>query len=448
MSQAFTRILRRTVDVREGEIPALIWSWLYFFFVLTAYYILRPIRDEVGVAIGVKPSGADELAWMFTGTMVGVLLLHPVFAAMVAKLPRKRFVPLIYRFFITHLIVFFVLYKWVDTTHSVWIGRAFFVWVSIFNLFVVSVFWSFMTDIFQPGQSRRLFGMVAVGGTVGAIAGSSITSLLAEELGPVNLLLVSGLILELACQASTRLAHHEPALAIAAGEEGATDEVARMRSGEIIGGGVMEGAQRVFKSPYLLGITGVMLFFTISATFLYFQQAEIVKQAFSDRAERTAFFARIDLIVNALTLFTQMFLTGRIMRWLGLGVSLAFLPAISVLGFGILAVAPTLGVLVAIQVLRRAGNYAIQRPARETLYLVLPRKDKYKSKNFNDTFVYRAGDQLGAWSYTAMGWMGLGLSGIALSMVPLSAIWLALALWLGRRYLALQPRSATKSDRS
>jgi AAA family ATP:ADP antiporter len=443
MLGSISRLLRRAVDIKENEVAALVWSCVYFFLILTSYYILRPIRDEVGAVLGVKPSGADDLAWMFTGTLVGVLLVHPLFASMVAKMPRKRFVPLIYRFFISHLVIFYLLYKFIDPKQGVWIGYVFFVWVSIFNLFVVSVFWSFMTDIYQPGQSKRLFGVVAVGGTIGALTGSSITSLLVEPLGALNLLLVSALFLELACQASRRLARHEPKLATVEdsneAEVAAATTAAKQRNEEVIGGGMMEGVKRVMASPYLLGITGIMLFFTVSSTFLYFQKAVIVKEYFGDdSAARTAFFANVDLATNVLTLITQLFITGRVMRLLGVGVALGFLPIISLIGFGVLAVSPVLGVLVALEALRRAGNYAVQRPARETLYLVLPRTDKYKSKNFNDTFVYRAGDQLGAWSYAILGKMGIGISGLAFSMIPFSIAWLILALWLGRKNHRLQ----------
>jgi AAA family ATP:ADP antiporter len=181
-----------------------------------------------------------------------------------------------------------------------------------------------------------------------------------------------------------------------------------------------------------------MLLFTIASTFLYFQQAAIVARVFEgDPQARTRLFAGLDLAVNVLTLATQVFLTGRMLRWLGVAAGLAFLPLLSLIGFGILGTAPVLAVVVVFQVLRRAGNFAIQRPAREVLYTVLPRTDKYKAKNFNDTFVYRVGDQLGAWSYTAIAWLGLGLSGLALTMVPLSAVWLLLALWLGGRYRSL-----------
>jgi ATP:ADP antiporter, AAA family len=436
MRGRIAQALQRLVDVREHETAALLWSCAYFFFVLSAYYILRPIRDEMGVA-----GGVENLAWLFTGTLLGMLLLHPLFAWLVARLPRRRFIPLTYRFFILNLVGFFVVFQLVDAQHTVWVGRVFFIWLSIFNLFVVSVFWSFMTDLYRPAQSKRLFGMVAIGGTLGAILGSSITSALVATLGPVTLLLVSALLLEIAARAARALERHEQLLAREAHEE--TPDAAAPRGAQhgaqIIGGGMFEGVRHVLRSPYLLGIAALMLLFTIASTFLYFQQAAIVASAFEgDPQGRTRMFANIDLLVNILTLPTQLFLTGRLLRWLGVGAALALLPLISLIGFGILATAPVLAVLVVFQVLRRAGNFAIQRPAREVLYTVLPRSDKYKAKNFNDTFVYRAGDQLGAWSYTFMAWLGLGLSGLALAMVPLSAAWLALALWLGRRHRVLQ----------
>ena len=461
MTGAFARLLRRAVDVREQEIAALVWSSAYFFFVLSAYYVIRPVRDEMGVA-----GGVEHLAWLFTGTLVGMLLVHPIFTALVGRLPRRRFVPLIYRFFIMNLIVFFLVFRAVNATHAVWVGRVFFIWTSVFNLFVVSVFWSLMTDLYQPAQSERLFGIIAVGGTLGAILGASITSGLANLLGPVNLLLVSALLLEIAARAARALDGQEDRLVLAARPDeanaravtdrpAASDESRRgapraetaaepHRDARVIGGGVLEGIRGVARSPYLLGIAALMLLFTITTTFLYFQQAGIVARAFEgDPQGRTRLFANIDLAVNILTLVTQVFLTGRLLRWIGLGLGLALLPLMSLLGFGILASAPVLSVLVVFQVLRRAANFAMQRPAREVLYTVLPRAEKYKAKNFNDTFVYRLGDQFGAWSYTAIAWLGLRLSGLALTMVPVSALWLLLVLWLGRRHgrlLAATPR--------
>ena len=474
-----SRVISRAVEVRPGEMPALLWSAAYFLLILTSYYILRPIRDEMGVV-----GGVENLAWLFTGTLIGMLLVHPLFTSLVTRFPRRKFIPLIYRFFILNLVVFFLLFRAASDTQAVWIGRIFFIWVSVFNLFVVSVFWSFMTDVYRPDQSKRLFGVLAVGGTVGAILGASITSVFVTALGPINLLLVSALFLELACRAARQLDRQEERLATeaaierletgaavrpapasategragagaaasaGAGVAGAPIAAAtpRNQGEDIIGGRTLDGVRDVLRSRYLLGIAGLMLFFTISSTFLYFQQAAITREVFGDDSEgRTRFFANIDLLVNSLTLLTQLFITGRLMRWLGVGASLAFLPLISVLGFGVLAVAPVLTALVALQVARRAGNFAIQRPAREVLYTVLSRTDKYKSKNFNDTFVYRVGDQIGAWSSTALTWMGLGIAGVSMTMVPFCAIWLGLALWLGMRYRRIQEGSATAVPRA
>jgi len=443
MNGTFSRLIRRVVDVKENELAALVWSAAYLFFVLSAYYVLRPIRDEAGVA-----GGVEHLPWLFTGTLVGMLLVHPVFASLVGRFPRKRFVPLTYRFFALNLAIFYLLYWFVDPSKSVWIGRVFFIWASIFNLFVVSVFWSFMTDVFRPGQSKRLFGMVAVGGSIGAITGSFITSTLAGRLGPLNLLLVSAVLLELACYASRSLERHEATLALAADEEGDRPEAGDSKSSseELIGGGLFDGIKSVAASPYLLGISGIMLFFTISSTFIYFQQADIVAKVFgNDKVGRTELFANRDLAVNVLTLVTQLFLTGRIVRWFGIGIALAFLPAVSIAGFALLGAAPGLTVILIFDILRRSANFAIQRPAREALYTVLARGDKYKAKNFNDTFIYRTGDQIGAWSYPAMAGLGLSLSGLSFSMIPLSVAWLALALWLGRKYLREQDQRVAVS---
>jgi AAA family ATP:ADP antiporter len=434
---ALGRLLRRVVDVREGEVAAVVWSCAYFFFVLASYYVLRPIRDEMGVAGGVR-----NLAWLFTATLGGILLVHPFFTALVARLPRRRFVPLIYRFFTANLVVFFLVFRLADPGWTVWVGRVFFIWTSVFNLFVVSVFWSLMADLYRPAQSQRLFGLVAVGGTLGSVLGSAMASGLVELLGTANLLLVSAFILELAARAARSLDREESSL-IQAGAEAdgpvRPHASADTSSTRTIGGGVLDGIRDVARSPYLLGIAVLMLLFTISSTFLYFQQADIVARAFkADPQARTRLFANIDLAVNILTLAAQVFVTGRLLRWLGVGLGLAFLPLLTLIGFAILASAPVLAVLVVFQVVRRAGNFAIQRPAREVLYTVLARSDKYKAKNFNDTFVYRLGDQVGAWSYTAIGSAGFGLAGLALTMVPLSAVWLLLALWLGARHRRLR----------
>lgn len=448
-------LINRSVNIREGEGPALFLSGLYYFVLLCAYYIIRPIRDDMGAA-----GGVENLAWLFTGTLVGMMLLHPVYTAIVSRMPRRRFIAVVYRFFMAQLLMFYVLFQTLDGLSEVWAGWVFFVWTSVFNLFVISVFWSLVNDVFRPSQSKRLFGVIAVGGTAGALTGSAITSFLAAGLGAITLLLVSAALLEVAAWVSRYLSDNEQKLAMAAiadeaekkdtdirnlavPEEAFVREQVAIKQTEIIGGGVFDGVKHVMRSPYLLGIAALMLFFTVVSTYLYFMQIAIVSEAFGDdRDARTQLFANRDLAVNAITLIVQMFLTGRILRWLGIGISLALLPVISFIGFGLLAVAPVLLAVIGFDVLRRAGNFAIQRPARESLYTVVPRTDKYKAKNFNDTFVYRVGDQLGAWSYTAMMYFGLGLTGLALTMLPVSLIWVFLALWLGSQYKEINKATA------
>lgn len=428
--------LRSAVGAREGEGAVLLWSTTYYFLVFCAYYVIRPIRDEIGAA-----SGAENLAWLFTGTLAGMLVVHPLYAALVSRLTRQRFVAWAYRFFILNLVAFWLVFRVADPAEAVWAGRVFFIWTSVFNLFVVSVFWSLVTDLFRPSQGKRLFGVVAVGGTLGAMLGATITTSLVGVLGPSNLMLVSAAIIELAVRASQVIDRHEGAMRLAASDEGEVQTAASKRdtSQEVIGGGVLDGIKHVFSSPYLFGIATLILFYTITSTFLYFQQADIVKTVFGeDRDARTRVFGIMDIATNALTLAAQLFLTGRVMKWLGVGVALAFLPLLTLIGFGALGASPVLAVLVVFTVARRAGNFAIQRPAREALFTVLPRADKYKAKNFSDTFVYRVGDQVGAWSYTWMAVFGLGASGLAYAMVPFSALWLLLTVWLGRRYLRLE----------
>ncbi|MEP7380640.1 MAG: MFS transporter [Gemmatimonadota bacterium] len=428
--------LRNAVGAREGEGAVLLWSTAYYFLVLCAYYVIRPIRDEIGAS-----SGAEKLAWLFTGTLAGMLIAHPLYTALVSRLTRQRFVSWAYRFFALNLVAFYLVFRFADPSQTIWTGRIFFIWTSVFNLFVVSVFWSLITDLFRPGQGKRLFGFVAVGGTLGAMLGATITTLLIGVVGRINLMLVSALIIELAVRASHVIDRHEGSMRAAAMEDGenTTSAAGRDTSKDVIGGGVLDGIKHVFSSPYLFGIATLILFYTISSTFLYFQQADIVARVFKDNpAERTRVFGSMDIAVNGLTLIAQLFLTGRVMKWLGVGFALAFLPILTLIGFGALGSAPVLWVLVCFQVARRAGNFAIQRPAREALFTVLPRTDKYKAKNFSDTFVYRFGDQVGAWSYTAMAVFGLGASGLAFTMVPFSALWIVLTVWLGRRYVKLE----------
>ncbi len=430
------RWVSRLVDVDPGEIRPMFWSGAYFFCLLASYYILRPMRDEMALA-----GGVHNLPWLFTATLAAMLLATPVFGAMVAKLPRLRFIAFTYRFFALNLVLFLIAFGHASEEQNIWIGRGFYVWISVFNLFVVSIFWAFMVDVFSSTQGKRLFGFIAFGGTLGGVVGSGATAMLSESIGPLTLLIPAALLLEVAVRCAHRLvnlgsagiAADAPSWASPQAEEAPPLHGPASNSRDVIGGPVLAGITNLLRSPYLLGIAGFMLLFTITSTYLYFQQAEIVEAAFEDRAARTALFARIDLGVNLLTILTQVFLTARILRIFGVSVALSLLPLVSLAGFALLGWQPTLGILVGFQIIRRASDFALSRPARELLFTVVGREDKYKAKSFIDTFIFRAGDQMGAWSYAGMSALGLTLTGIAWIAVPISVVWLLLGYWLGQR---------------
>ena len=408
--------LRRTGQVLPGEGAALAWSFAYFFCMLCSYYILRPLRDEMGIQ-----SGVDQLQWLFTGTFLATLLCVPAFGALVARVPRRRFLPAVYAFFIANILLFYAAFD--RGLDNVAVARAFYIWTSVFNLFVVSVFWSFMADLYAPERARRLFGIIAAGGTAGAIAGPALTAVLATRMDPVSLLLVSAGLLAVALLCIGRLDR------LAAGLGGA----GQAQAAQAMGGSMLAGFRLVAGSRYLQGICLLILLYSTTSTFLYFEQAHIVSTHFQDSGERTRVFAAIDLAVNLLTLGAQFFLTAQLARRLGLGRTLALVPALLALGFLALAAAPVLAVFAPVQVLRRAGNYAIMKPAREMLFTVLGPEQKYKAKNLIDTVVYRGGDALAGWAFTGLSALGLGLAAIALAAVPLCLAWAGVGRWLGRQ---------------
>jgi AAA family ATP:ADP antiporter len=425
--------ITRLVQVEPRELRALLWSFAYFFSLLCGYYILRPMRDAMGIA-----GGVERLHWLFTGTFVAMLAAVPLFGWVTSRLPRRRFLPYVYYFFIANLLVFYVLLG-AEGSH-VYAARAFFIWTSVYNLFVVSVFWSFMADLYTNAQAKRLFGFVAAGGSAGALAGPVLAATLARPLGTPALLLVSAAFLGVAVLCIHRL--------LAWSAEQREDTPAEHRSAETrpLGGGVVAAIPLVLRSPYLLGIALFMLLFTTASTVLYFQQAQIVRDAFASSEERTSVFAAVDFAVNALTITIQVLLTGRLVRALGVAWTLAIVPVLLGLGFVALGFAPVLGVIVAVQILRRAGDYAITRPAREMLYVVLGREEKYKAKNFIDTVVYRGGDAVSAWAFAGLRAMGLSLGAIAFVAVPVAGLWAWLAYRLGRRQEALGAAHATEGE--
>lgn len=421
-----TSLLHRVVDVRSGELAATWTSFAFFFFVLSSYFILRPIRDLVAVTTGVT-----RLPWLFAGTLIVMLIANPLFSSLVVRFPVRRFVPLTYHFFAANLLAFYAIMRALhgDVASVPALGIIFYVWLSVYNLFITSVFWCFMADVFRSEQAKRLFGFIGVGGTLGSITGSALTAGLAQRLGTVNLFLASVVLLEIAAMIVLRFPAAPRGPAEAGGPE--PDEAAR------IGGSVWAGITSVLRSPYLAGIGGFLILYTIGSTFLYFEQADIVGRAYSGAAERTVILARIEFAVQVLTVLTQIFLTGRIIRWLGLAVTLALLPAMTALGFAALGAAPVLATVIVFTVLRRGTNFGITNPAMEVLFTVVSREDKYKAKSFIETFLYRAGDQIAAWTFALFAALGLGVSGAAYAAVPFAVVWLALGLWLGRRQAQL-----------
>jgi AAA family ATP:ADP antiporter len=421
-------VLQVIAGIHRDERAVLGLSALYFFLIMASYFILRPIRDQMGVAGGVR-----NLPWLFSGTLLAMLAVSPMFSALVSRWPRKRFVAWSYRALMLCLLVFYAALVGLPESSQVWIGRTFFIWVSVFNLFAVSVFWAVMADVYKSESSRRLYGVIAAGGTLGALAGGVVTTVLVEVLGAPALLLISLVMLELALWCMFEVSRRS---------DSEVDATRPNRGNEIIGGSAIDGFKLAIRSPYLLGMCGYMLLYTIGSTFLYFLQAQIVDASIDGRAAQTAYFANVDIWVNSLTLVLQVFLTGRLMARIGVGLTLAALPVISIIGFAGLGLAPVLFAVVVFSVARRVTNFAFSRPARESLFVPLSRSEKYKAKNLIDTVVYRVGDQIGAWTNGVLIWLGLGIGGIAFSAVPLAAVWLVLSLWLGRKYVRKQSGSA------
>jgi ATP:ADP antiporter, AAA family len=418
---------KKLVTVERKEWRPLLWSFTYFFALLCGYYIIRPMRDEMGIA-----GGVEHLQWMFSGTFLVMLSVVPLFGWVTRRYAPNQFLPYVYYFFIGNLLLFFALFQ--SNLNHVYVARAFFIWASVFNLFIVSVFWSFMADIFSNAQAKRLFGIIAAGGTAGALAGPALTATLVLPLGPTNLLLISAAFMGWAVICIHRLvAWRQSVLMTSTTSDTVGITKADPRDNQPVGGSVMAGVRLVFQSPYLIGICLLMLLFTTLATFLYFHQAYIIRDHVADPAHRTALFAAMDFAVNALTLITQIFLTSRIIHRLGLGWALTLVPLLLTAGFLALVILPTLWMIVIVQVLRRAGNYALMRPGREMLYVVISKEEKYKAKNFIDTVIYRGGDAVSAWVYAGMIAFGLSAAGISVVAVPLACIWAWISYRLGKQ---------------
>jgi ATP:ADP antiporter, AAA family len=441
-----TLSLHRLTNVRRDELAPVLAAGFFFFCILTALMVLRPARDALGMQ-----RGMDAIRWLFIGTAVVTLLVNPLFALLVSRFRRLFFITATYLFFAATLLGFYALLTLAPEAVGVVSGQVFYVWFSVFNLFVTMVFWALMADRFSLEQGKRLFGVIAVGGTTGAIFGPWLATVLAEPLGTPALLLVSIAFLGLGVASAWLVAWLQPERARQTDPDDpeappAADERA------IIGGSAWEGFRSALRSPYLLGISGYVLILAVMATLLYFTRLQMVAALGDDLDLRTTVFARIDLITQAATLALQLVVAGHLMKRVGVHVALVLLPVTVALGFVGLAIVGSLAALIVFEAAFRAVQRAIMRPARETLYTVVSREDKYKAKAFIDTFVYRGGDVAGAWTEGLLGRLGMALAGLAALAVPLALVWAGLGLWLGRVQQKAAPgdpgrRRATKTFR-
>jgi ATP:ADP antiporter, AAA family len=432
-SGAMKTLLLRATSAKPEELRAALWSFVYFFCLLAAYYVLRPIRDEMANQVG-----RDNLAQLFTYVFVTMLVVVPVFGWLTARFARKKLLPWLYAFFAVNLVGFFFWMQAGGGEQARLTGQVFYVWVSVFNLFVISVFWSFMADLYDTEQAKRLYGFISAGGTAGALTGPTITSTMVEGLGPKNLMLVSAAFLVVAIVSIARLRAWE--------RTQDADPAARARNAreEVpMGGSIWAGLRDVITNPYLLGICIFLFAYSMLSTLLYFQQVELLPQAIKSSTERTQLLARVDLAVNVLVLAIQVFAFGKLIEKLGTRFMLVAMPIASVAGFVAMAAMPTLATLVAFGVVRRAGEYAISKPARETLFNVLPAEQKYKAKNVIDTLVHRTGDWLSTLIFTGLTKQGLTMAHLSVIAVPIALGWWGVAHWLGGQARA---RESTRVD--
>ena len=458
--------IRQLTLVRRGEGRELAWAAGLFFCILFGYYLLRPMRDEMGIR-----GDLDALPWLWTGTSLAMLVAAPLFGLLVSRAPRRVFLPLTYVGLAGSLVVFFGLFQALPAGARLGAGYAFYIWLSVLNLFATAVFWGFMADIFTPEQGTRLFGAIGVGGTLGAICGSAVPAWLVRGIavGGVTvrvdaewLLLAAAGMMLLAVVCVRRLVRLFKVGEVSGsrfsddcqqcgysleglgrtGDRrcpkcGAAETSRTMPPGEP-GRDALKGFKLIATSPYLIGMCAYMLLYTVTASYAYFEEARIVKGAIETSEGRTAFYGQVNLAVNGLTLLTQLFLTGRLLKWLGVIFGLLLMPALMLGGFAVLAIAPGLATLFTFRVAQRGLHYAVDKPARETLYTVLGPEEKYKSKSFIDTFVYRGGDLLGAWTHAA----ALAAGQIVLIVAPLAGVWAVVAAFLAaQRKAKLRARS-------
>lgn len=413
---------------------AVAWSFLYFFCLLSAYYMLRSVREAMAIVGGVR-----NIPWLFTGTFTVMILVAPIYGWITSRYPRKKFLPWVYYFFIANILLFYAafVYAQAEGFSQVWISRAFFVWLSVFNLFVVSVFWSFMADIWSKDQSRRLFGVISAGGSAGALLGPIITSLLVVPIGFENLLPLSASLLFFSVYCVARLRRWV--------RDSHDDDDETVESAKAIGGSAWAGMRMVLTSPFYGAIATALLCASFLGVATYMYMAELVSVTFSSTDQQTRVFALLDALTNAFSLLGQLILVKHAVRRLGVGTTLAILPIASIAAFSLLAMNPVFVVMAGLQVVRRSITFGLTKPTNDMLYAVVTPEAKYKAKNFIETAVYRGSDLVSTW--TIKGLAGYGVSGIAIICIPIAMIWTVLAFFIGREYKKRYDANAAQDTR-
>ena len=423
-AHAGDNFLERLVRVEHGEWPRLLIAFTYFFFLLGGYFMLRPIRGTVA------SNNADILHLLYSGTFLTMLAIVPIFGFLVSRYRRGVFIPASYLFFLLCLAFFIVGFR--DDATPQWIQRSFYIWLSVFNLFVVSVFWSFMTDVFRPGQAQRLFGVIMAGGSLGSIVGPLATSNLIAPFGSRGVMMIAGACLLAATFLAIYLGRYEREV--------------RHTEDAVIGGGVWQGAIRVFRSRYLLYACLLMLLHNLVSTFLFNGMAVLVRDGIVGFDSRTQFFSYLDLAVQVLAFTFQFFITSRLIGRLGMNGTLVLIPALLAGGFMILGSAMGLVLFAAVQVAQRSMNYGILGPAKEMLFTVVDRELRYKSKNFIDTVVYRGSDVTASWIFKGLMSSGLTVAQSTWFYLPVMGLWGWGAWRLGKTYQVLKDRQEGEAD--
>jgi AAA family ATP:ADP antiporter len=419
------RLLRLVADVEPHEVRAVLVAFALNFVLLASYYILRPLRDTMATVFGV-----EQLQYLFFATFVATLLCSPVYSALAARLRLARFLPGVFWFWLANILLFYVLFELQPASRTVAAG--YYIWFSVVNLFLISVFWSLMVDLFSPRQATRLFGVIAAGGSIGAIGGPLLTRTLVRAVGVGGLLLIAAAGFLLVIALIYALMREKERL------QAAGDDTQASTLDHSLPGNPFDGFRRLLRSTYMINQAAFFLLMTWIATIAYFMQTDLVTKAFSDIASRTQVFADIDLAVNVCSALIATFGIGRFVQRFGVTAGLLANPVIMIVTFLGIALAPTLLMVQALQVIRRVGQYAIARPSREICFTVVEQESRYKVKNVIDTVIYRFGDVSAAWVQAGLRAAGLGLGAAVGLAVGASVVWGAVAIALGRRYEQLR----------